>query len=249
MRRAFDRDLDVATLGRIVSCDAVLARRLVRVANSSFFDLPRRVHDPRHAVAYLGIETVRSVATTLAILDSFPTYASPTGRRLSRHITTMTAVTRSFAAQFEPLLDARSLWSAAMLHDLGSLVLLTTAPEAWNQLNHHAERHGCTLDESERVLRLPRRRDLAALVATRWKLDCVGLWHDTNGTEMRATRRIVESASEVTALAFRTLRQGSRQYLQMRVCTRLGIPLESFVSLMAGVYRLGAEVEEHALAG
>ena len=136
-----------------------------------------------------------------------------------------------------------------MLHDLGSLVLTLSAPEVWAQLNLHAERHGCTLDESERILRLPRRRDLAALVATRWGLDIVDLWHGTRGPTAMATRRIVESASEVCTFAFRTLRQGSREHLQMRVCTRLGVPLESFVSLMAGVYRVGTEVEAHAVAG
>ncbi|HJN75970.1 MAG TPA: HDOD domain-containing protein [Myxococcota bacterium] len=250
VRRTLGRtDLDVATVGRIVAGDRVLARRLVRIANSGFFGLPRRVSDPRHAVAFLGLDAVRRIASTLAILNAFPGNTSHGGRRLRRHAQTTTLVTRSFAARFEPLLDARELWAPAMLHELGSLVLLASAPDRWQQLNLHAERHGCTLDESERLLRLPRRRDLAALVAGRWGLDLDGLWHDTTGPTERATRRIVESASEVTMLAFRTLRQSSREYLQVRVCTRLGIPLEAFVALMAGVYRLGAEVEEHAFAG
>ena len=249
IQRAFDRDPDVAGLGRLLACDAILARRVLRVANSRFFALPRRLHDPRHAVAMLGVDTVRTIACTLAALEAFPTSMSSSGRRLQRQAATTALVARSFAERFEPLLDPRQLWSAAMLHELGSLVLLTTAPRAWEQLVLHAERHGCTLDESERILRLPRRSDLAALVARRWRLDVVGLWHETHGPQQRATRRVVESASEVTSLAFRTLRQGSREYLQVRVCTRLGIPLEAFGALMAGVYRLGAEVEEHALAG
>jgi EAL and modified HD-GYP domain-containing signal transduction protein len=65
-----DPDVDMPTLGKVVSRDVGLSYNLLRFVNSAFFSVPRRIGSIREALILLGLGHVRRWATLMALLQS-----------------------------------------------------------------------------------------------------------------------------------------------------------------------------------
>jgi EAL and modified HD-GYP domain-containing signal transduction protein len=63
-------DVDFDDIDRLVSVDLGMSYKLLRMANSSYLALERRVERTRDAVVYLGIDTVRAAAALLALSEA-----------------------------------------------------------------------------------------------------------------------------------------------------------------------------------
>jgi EAL and modified HD-GYP domain-containing signal transduction protein len=63
-------DVDMPTLGNVVSRDVGLSYNLLRFVNSAFFAVPRRIASIREALVLLGLGHVRRWATLMALLQS-----------------------------------------------------------------------------------------------------------------------------------------------------------------------------------
>lgn len=62
-----ETNVSVAELEEEISNDVSLSYRLLRVVNSAFFALPRKIDSIRQAVTYLGLNTTRNLATLLTL--------------------------------------------------------------------------------------------------------------------------------------------------------------------------------------
>jgi EAL and modified HD-GYP domain-containing signal transduction protein len=65
-----DPDVDMDTLGGIVSRDVGLSYNLLRFVNSAFFSVPRRIESIRDALVLLGLQNVKRWATLMALADT-----------------------------------------------------------------------------------------------------------------------------------------------------------------------------------
>ena len=63
-------DVDFDDIDRLVSVDLGMSYKILRMANSSYLALERRVERTRDAVVYLGIDTVRAAAALLALSEA-----------------------------------------------------------------------------------------------------------------------------------------------------------------------------------
>lgn len=62
-------DVDFDDIDRLVSTDLGMSYKLLRMANSSYLALERRVERTRDAVVYLGLDTVRAAAALLSLSE------------------------------------------------------------------------------------------------------------------------------------------------------------------------------------
>ena len=67
---------DVDRVVSIVEPDLGISSKLLQLVNSAFFALPREVVSLHEAVAYLGLENVRAVATSVDLFDALGTGAN-----------------------------------------------------------------------------------------------------------------------------------------------------------------------------
>ena len=65
-----DPDVDMESLGEIVSRDVGLSYNLLRFVNSAFFSVPRRIESIRDALVLLGLQNVKRWATLMALADT-----------------------------------------------------------------------------------------------------------------------------------------------------------------------------------
>ena len=60
-----------ADLERVIGMDQALAAKLLTLANSSYYGLPRRISSLREAVVFLGFKTLRNMAMTITTFNLF----------------------------------------------------------------------------------------------------------------------------------------------------------------------------------
>lgn len=63
-------EVGIDDIDRLISIDLGMSYKVLRMANSSYLALERRVERTRDAVVYLGIDTVRAVAALLALSEA-----------------------------------------------------------------------------------------------------------------------------------------------------------------------------------
>lgn len=126
-------DAGVRDVAAVVQDDPSVAARVVQVANSAFFRLPRAVATVEAAVNHLGFNTVRSLVTSAEVFRQF---AWPAGlpfshERLASHSLQVASVARILAG---PGGQAGEAFLAGLVHDIGYLVLAERAPAALQEL-------------------------------------------------------------------------------------------------------------------
>lgn len=161
-----DPALDSHSLAEKISRDPALAARVLHVANSSFYGLPRQVGSIHEAVVVLGFGTVRSLVLTAGIIGTFDRAAPGClDRRQHWRRALASAV---FAHALAPCLrqEAETAFSAGLLHDIGLMVLDMCAPDRLAPLWQAGEDG---LIEAERAALGFDHAELGAEVAQRWK--------------------------------------------------------------------------------
>lgn len=121
-----------ADVADVVERDVSMTARILQVANSGFIGLGREVTAAREAVAYLGLNVVRSLVLMIELAEGNSDPAAPKGFSLE-HLYSHSLQTAQLAARL--LADAeqaRTAFSAGLLHDIGSLVLATHLPDFWD---------------------------------------------------------------------------------------------------------------------
>ena len=59
-------------LVRVVEHDPVLTGRILKVVNSAYFGLSRRISSVKEALAFIGLNTLKNVALTVAAIGALP---------------------------------------------------------------------------------------------------------------------------------------------------------------------------------
>jgi HD-like signal output (HDOD) protein/GGDEF domain-containing protein len=141
---------DAGQLKACVERDPALTSKLLRVVNSSLFGLSRKVSDLNQAVALLGAKSLKLLALGFCLPDRL--FAAKGSEALRQYWTR--TLTRAVAAR--ELADAvgwkqaDEAFVAALLADLGQLVLMQEKGEAYLRAFQHASEHGGNLAETER---------------------------------------------------------------------------------------------------
>ncbi len=135
----------------IVANDPCLSARLLQMANSAFFGLPRHLDDVREAVGYLGFDTVAQLVFAAEVIHESD---SPNNSKALEDFQARAILTSRVAAEIMKGDErATAAGTAGMLHDIGWLGLCMDpkiGPEAGvdpsqaNSLEIESEKFGAT---------------------------------------------------------------------------------------------------------
>lgn len=126
-------EVSLVDLAHIIERDVGMSAHLLRVVNSGFFALSQPISATQDAIAYLGLTTVRSLVLTLelfAALDVGKTTMGFSLGALQAHSLRAAKIAATLVADEE---ERKVAYSAAMLHDIGALVLATSLPKLCDQ--------------------------------------------------------------------------------------------------------------------
>lgn len=143
-----DENASVAQVADLVCADAALAARVLQLVNSAFFRLARRISNIEQAVAYLGFQAIRNLATTAEIFSQWRGgyCAGLDLERLQRHGQAVAAATGALTAG-TPIADDALL--AGLLHDIGYWVLAQECPQDLSAAVQLAAQEGIPLHAAE----------------------------------------------------------------------------------------------------
>jgi HD-like signal output (HDOD) protein len=114
----------------IFRADPALTADLLLVANSPLFGTRASIASIRHALTHLGLDRVRSLATTIAL--SFFVRNQPR-TAFVRHIWAHSIATATVADVLGRLYRSPDLYTAGLVHDLGRLGLLLTVGQTYEK--------------------------------------------------------------------------------------------------------------------
>ena len=127
--RSVDReDVPVAELSRLISTDAALVAHLLRIVNSPYYGLSRRIGTVGDALAVLGVNLIRRTVTAAVLQRPLFAYLHDTAvaRAFWRHGLQCAALARHLAAARG--IDGELAYMAGLMHDVGRLAMLMQYP-------------------------------------------------------------------------------------------------------------------------
>ncbi|MBU0483049.1 MAG: HDOD domain-containing protein [Proteobacteria bacterium] len=122
--------LTAKSLGTIISQDAALTAKVLKLSNSAFYGLVRQVDSVDRAVTVLGLNTIKNLALSISIHKFFKKnsagFIDMDG--LWHHSLGCAVAAQTLAARIDPHLAAKA-FICGILHDLGINVIADQLPD------------------------------------------------------------------------------------------------------------------------
>ncbi len=156
-------------LGRVVRGDPALSARILSMVNSGYYGLAQKVGSIQHALVILGFEEIAELALMLSSESVFRSTSIEQGHRLWRHSAVTADIARALATRIQ-LPNPSTVYTAALLHDVGKVVLQAFRPEKMAELARIARFNRLPMYEMEREIFGHDHATLGAVLLRRWGL-------------------------------------------------------------------------------
>lgn len=125
-----DPNSSIADIAKVVSQDPSFTVRLLRVANSSFYGFSTTIDTAAKAVSIIGTNQIRSLALATSVASSFEGLPNTlvSMEHFWRHSLYCALAARILAKQVRKC-DPDAVFTAALLHDIGELVIFNRLPQ------------------------------------------------------------------------------------------------------------------------
>ncbi|MEI7841810.1 MAG: HDOD domain-containing protein [Gallionellaceae bacterium] len=198
----------VADIAKAVQQDPAFTVRLLRVANSSFYGLSSSVDTVAKAVSIIGTSQIRSLALATSVASSFDGLQNTlvSMEHFWRHSLYCALIARILAKKIGRF-DADAVFTAALLHDIGELVLFNRLPQASQDALllvldsvdelpvYQAERQTMGLDHAEVGGELARQWKLPPMLA-----ECIEFHHDISAAKLHPREVALVHIANILAL-------------------------------------------------
>ncbi len=152
MRETQSSSASAASVARILTTDQALSAKVLRLANSAYYGLPRKISDLGEAVVVLGMKSVKNLAL---MAGTYPWMQRPlTGYALGPHEMWRHAFGTAVASQLVARVSHRApediAFTSGLLHDLGKVALSVWVENKMGAIVLYAGREDISFDEAER---------------------------------------------------------------------------------------------------
>ena len=116
-------------MGEIISYDAALAARLLKIVNSPFYGFPSKIDTISHALSIIGMDQLNDLALSILVVYQFRGIPNSlfNMEKFWRHSMACGVAARAIA-EFKGEPNIERLYLAGILHDIGRLVLFKKEP-------------------------------------------------------------------------------------------------------------------------
>lgn len=141
---------ELKEIGEILATDPPLSAEVLRLINSSLYALPRKVTSVFHAVNMLGLNTVKNLALSFALIKRTPgngdgAFDYP---QFWKNSLTVAVSARLIAEQVSPAVIEDAFF-IGLLHDMGMLTLARCMPDQYSLVMREVDQEACTQQDAE----------------------------------------------------------------------------------------------------
>jgi putative nucleotidyltransferase with HDIG domain len=142
---------DAVQIGAMIKTDPTFTAEILRVANSALFGFRREIATVEHAVTALGLNRVKAMATLTALNGMVkPALKVQCLRRVWLHNLVTALLSEELARASNVGMD--TAYTAGILHNLGSLGLMSAYPEEYSRMLEVSSECGFDQISTERDL-------------------------------------------------------------------------------------------------
>ena len=166
-----DPDGSLSEIADLIANDPALTANLMKICNSAYFSLPRKVESLKDAVAWVGLDQIVELVLTNTISDNFNRGLEGYGLgegELWRHAVTSAHVAKSLAHRCGISQNKHLIYTAALLKDIGKLVLGRFVAFSAEKINILVHSQGYSFNDAERKIIGMNHEELGGLVGEKW---------------------------------------------------------------------------------
>ncbi|RME62909.1 MAG: HDOD domain-containing protein, partial [Nitrospirae bacterium] len=154
-------------LARIISADPALTAKTLSLVNSSFYGLPEEVSDLGKAISILGLDTIKNIALSFAIIKSYR--GKKTDGFDYDHFWRRSVTAAVASEMLTKTLRVRGpFFPSALLMDLGIIVMYMSEPRAYLKVFDMKRATGKDIYEIERQIFGTDHQEVTARVLHEW---------------------------------------------------------------------------------
>jgi len=196
-----DADSSTQDLYRVIQADQAMTVNVLKMANSVFYGLPKRIGSLQHALSILGYVEVRNLVIAQAVFKSFKASGGKGPmdiRPFWQHALTAALAAELIGRGADP--GDQDLYVAGLVHDIGKLVIYMALPEAYAELILEVGPYAHTMFAMEQRFFGMTHEETAQRVLRQWMfpesiLEAVGCHHHPeNATEHSGVAWVVHAA-------------------------------------------------------
>jgi HD-like signal output (HDOD) protein len=240
-------DIDAAPkeLVRLVEHDPILTLKVLKLVNSAYFGLGKPVTSVRQGVVYVGVNTIKNLAVSIAAIGALPR-TNEAGFGMDEfwsHSLVAAAASKLLAQRFGVARgEATGYFIAGLLHDIGQVVLAQFMPVEYRGVLALSRGGNAHIAEIERMALGTTHAELGAVLATHWRLpaEFVGAIAHHHDTATLAGAPLIERcvfvANQVAKLrTAEAARLSVVEPLPQPLADWLGMPLEDLPASLPGL--------------
>ena len=162
-------------LNRVISLDPVLTGKVLRLINSAYYSLPSRITSLTRAIIMLGLNTVKNLALSTAILESVGGKDSFRALQMDRfwtHSICVGVTAKSLSRVIGvPMAQREEYFVTGLLHDLGKIPLNNRFPEDYMKALELTSLKNPPLFESEGIVFGIDHMEVGLMIGEKWRLN------------------------------------------------------------------------------
>jgi putative nucleotidyltransferase with HDIG domain len=171
MIKSENPDSSLAEIADLIANDPALTANLMKICNSAYFSLPRKVESLKDAVSWVGLDQIVELVLTNTISDNFNKGLEGYGLgegELWRHAVTSAHVAKSLAHRCGISQNKNLIYTAALLKDIGKLILGRFVAFSAEKINILVHSQGYSFNDAEKKVIGMNHEELGALVGEKW---------------------------------------------------------------------------------
>ena len=133
-------------LVEVIDKDPVVTVKILKVVNSAYYSLPKQITSIGHAVVYLGFNTIKNLALSIAAIGMLPkaNAAEFDVDQYLLHSLATAGLAKKLANRLDSV-DPMDCFIAGLLHDFGKVVFAQFMPDAFRLALHDSSTNKTSL--------------------------------------------------------------------------------------------------------
>jgi HD-like signal output (HDOD) protein len=227
-------DTSAEDAASLIEKDPALTGRMLRLANSAFYGIPRTISSVQSAVVILGFNTIKSLVLSSSVVKAFSGTQGEIfdRKRFWKHSIVCALAARAIVRAFMhvKIMDPESAFCAGILHDIGKLIFEQYATADYKESCEYARKNKCPLIEAEKQIMGITHSEVGRIISDKWALPieletAIVLHHDpkTSGemTELITTVHLANLITHQLNVGLWADEQPPREWAQARAIMRM----------------------------
>lgn len=166
-----DPRASAANLGEVISKDQGLATKILSVANSPLYGIPRRVSTIDFAIIILGFNHIKNIVLAFSIMEAFTAYDSKhfNQKEYWLHSLLTASASKRLADDFGYHISGEA-FTAGLLHDLGIAVICKYLPKQYREIVEIGRSGEMSFHDAEMQILGMTHSEIGKTLVDRWNL-------------------------------------------------------------------------------